>query len=330
MAAPSTEDIWNLPEKELLELLDSQVLVPKPRKVRFYAPSFMPYKSRRYSNAAAGSFPTISVTGNSCALNCKHCESKVLQTMHPATTPEKLYTLCTGLKQKSAIGCLISGGCLPDGSVPLERFIPAIAKVKSELGLMVLVHTGIIGAETAKQLKSAEVDAALIDIIGASETIQQTYNLNVTTADYEGSLGAMQDAGLNVVPHVIVGLHDGEPKGELAALNMISRHNPSAIVIIAFMPIHGTAMAKTAPPKPTDIARTAATARALMSQTPLALGCMRPKGKHRQETDILALKAGIDAIAYPTESAIEHAQTRGYETTFSPLCCAQIYKDITK
>lgn len=327
MAMPPAEVIWNLPEKELKELLDSQTLISKPRKIKFYAPTFIAYKSHSFNNLLGEPFPTISVTGNSCALNCNHCQGKVLQTMYPATTPERLYTLCRRLKQKGARECLISGGCIHDGSVPLERFLPTIAKIKRELGLTVLVHTGVINAKTSMQLKAAEVDIALIDIIGSDETIRQIYNLNLTTVDFENSLGALQDAGLAFVPHVTVGLHNGKLKGEFHALNTIAKYKPSAVVIIAFMPIHGTTMAKVTPSNPIDIARTAAVAGILMPKTPLALGCMRPKGTHRQQTDLLALKAGVSAIAHPTESVIEYAQNSGYQSSFLQTCCAQIYKD---
>jgi uncharacterized radical SAM superfamily protein len=111
---------------------------------------------------------------------------------------------------------------------------------------------------------------------------------------------------------------------------MIHQVKPSALVIIAFMPIHGTAMAKTPPPKPADIAKVVAVARQMFPQTPLVLGCMRPKGKSRGETDVLALKAGIDGIAFPSETAIEYLKSKGYKTTFSSYCCAQMYLDCTK
>jgi len=249
--------------------------------------------------------------------------------MHAASTPEKLLALCTQLKQNGALVVLVSGGCLPDGSVPLEKFVDALAKIKRDLGLTVLVHTGIIDGETAKQLKSAGVDAALIDVIGCDETIQEIYNLKTTSKHYEQSLKALHNARIDFVPHVIVGLHHGELKGEFNALKMIQPYKPSAIVIISFMPIHGTAMAKTKPPIPMDIARTVATARSMFPKTPLVLGCMRPKGKHRTETDVLALKAGVDGVAFPCEGAIQYAQKQGYTVGFSSFCCAQIYKDLT-
>ncbi|MCK4439883.1 hypothetical protein KAU85_02750, partial [Candidatus Bathyarchaeota archaeon] len=45
------------------------------KKIHFYAPSFMYYKTSHYHSSPTD-FPTISVTGESCALNCKHCGGK--------------------------------------------------------------------------------------------------------------------------------------------------------------------------------------------------------------------------------------------------------------
>jgi uncharacterized radical SAM superfamily protein len=196
-----------------------------------------------------------------------------------------------------------------------------------ELGLTVFVHTGIINSETASALKNAGVSAALIDTLGSDETIKKICNLNATVKDYANSLKALQKAGLTFVPHVIVGLHDGKLKGEFNALKITASTQPSAVVVIAFMPIHGTAMANVKPPQPTDIAKVTATARVMFPETPLVLGCMRPKGKHRDETDVLALKAGADAVAFPSEVAVKYAENQGYALSFSSYCCAQIYLD---
>ena len=323
------EAIWSLNEKELLTLLETGTFKPMHKEIRFYAPSFTYYKTKNYCSSTTD-FPTISITGNACALNCKHCGGKVLETMHPAFSPEELFELGVKLKRNGAKGCLVSGGCLPDGSVPLDGFVHVLGRFKRELGLTVFVHTGIIKQETTIALKDAGVDAALIDVIGSAETVAKIYNLKVTVQDYADSLKALQEAKLHFVPHVIVGLNDGKLDGELKALQMISQVKPSAIVIIAFMPIHGTAMAKTPPPKPLDIARVSALARLMFPETPLVLGCMRPKGAMRRETDVLALKAGVDAIAFPSEQAIEYAKGKGYGTVFSSFCCAQMYVDAVK
>lgn len=329
MNLPSPKAIWQMADEELLSILDKDLLLQKSKSVRFYAPSFMYYKTRHYCSSPAD-FPTISVTGKDCALNCKHCGGRVLDTMYPVGTPDELFQLCVKLKSEGALGCLISGGCLPDGSVPLEKFVGAISRVKHELGLTVFVHTGIVSLDIAQRLRKANVDAALIDIIGSDETIKGIYNLDVTVEDYESSLKALHEADIAFVPHVIVGIHYGKLKGERCALEMIKQCDPSALVIIAFMPIRGTEMENTEPPTPTDIARVAAAARLTFPKTPLVLGCMRPRGRHRVKTDVLAIKAGVDAVAFPAEEAVEFAERRGLVTSFSSLCCSQIYSDLGK
>jgi uncharacterized radical SAM superfamily protein len=296
------------------------------RQIRFYAPSFMYYKTSYFCSSPI-EFPTISVTGKGCSLNCRHCGGIVLNTMHPATTPEILFKVCNQLKREGASGCLISGGCLPDGFVPLARFIDVIGRIKRELGLTVFVHTGVIDFKTALSLKKAGVDAALIDIVGSDETIREIYNLNVNVEDYANSLKALTDAGIPFVPHVIVGLHYGKLKGELHALEIISKTQPSALVIIAFMPIRGTEMEETEPPRPLDVAKVMMAARLMFPETPLVLGCMRPKNKSGATTEMLAIQAGVNGIAFPKEETVKFAQSEGYIATFSSFCCAQVYSD---
>jgi len=251
-----------------------------------------------------------------------------LNTMYSAVTPEELLNTCATLKEKGAKGCLISGGCLPNGTVPLSGFMTTIAKIKKHLGLTVFVHTGIVDFTTANALKKAEVDAALIDIIGSNETIREIYNLDITVKDYADSLRALAAAEMPFVPHVIVGLHYGKLKGEWKALKLISKYTPSALVIIAFMPIRNTEMEKNKPPRPQDIARILAGGRLLFPDTPLVLGCMRPRDEQRGETEILAIKAGVDAIAFPTEQAVRFAENQKLRVSFSSYCCSQIYLDI--
>jgi uncharacterized radical SAM superfamily protein len=327
MSNLDAETVWRMPKKELVSLIEGGYFPNRTGKIRFYAPSFVYYKSK-YFRSPPNAFPSISITGSSCALKCKHCNGKVLDTMVPALTPEELFDVCAKLKNDRAVGCLISGGCLPDGSVPIDKFVDAIAKIKKTLDLTVITHTGVIDFSTAKQLKTAGVDAALIDIIGSDETIREIYRLDVSVEDYDRSLRAFHEAGIPFVPHVLVGLHYGELKGELEALKIISKYSPSAVITIAFMPIRGTPMAKVIPPEPEDIARILVSARLLMPETPMVLGCMRPKGEHRINTDLLAVRAGVDAIAFPVEEAIRLAESMNLETSFSPLCCSQIFEDI--
>lgn len=297
--------------------------------IRFYVPSFVYYKTD-YCCSSTVAFPSISITGSSCSLKCKHCGGVVLNTMYPVDSPRELVKLCKDLKRKGAVGCLISGGCLPDGSVPLIEFVDAMMEIKQELRLTLVVHTGVVSKSLANQLGRAGIDAALIDVIGSDETIREIYNLQVSVADYERSLEALHSANIPTVPHVLVGLHYGQLKGELNALRIISRYEPSAIIIIVFMPIRGTMMENVEPPKPSEIGRVILAARYMMPTVPLALGCMRPKGGHRIETDIWAVKAGVNAIAFPVKEAIGLAESMKYNISFSSLCCSQIFEDLKR
>lgn len=299
------------------------------KRICFYAPSFIYYENTRFYSSPVV-FPSISVTGSFCALNCKHCGGIVLKNMLPAVTPQKLIRVCSDIKAKGGIGCLISGGCLPDGSVPLEKFIDAMAEIKRKLGLTIVVHTGFIDFDTARRLKEAGVDAALIDIVGSDETISEIYQQKVHVSDYDKSLLALHRAGVPSVPHVIVGLHYGKLHGEFKALQITAKYSPSAIIVIALMPIKGTVIQDVAPPTPQDIAKVLVMARLIMPETPLVLGCMRPKGKHRAKTDKLAVKTGVNAIAFPDEQAIQLAESMEIETRFSSVCCSQIFEDLRR
>ncbi len=299
------------------------------KSIHFYTPSFMRYEKPFY-NSPPCAFKSISITGNECSLGCKHCGGRVLRTMMPATTPEKLLSVCTQLAKQGCGGCLISGGCLPDGTMPLEPFLPMISRIKHELGLKLVVHTGVIRKSVAEELAKTGVDMALIDVLGSDETIEEIYRLNVRTEDYDSSLTALEESGIPFVPHVIVGLHYGRLLGEFNALRMISKHNPSGLVIIALIPLRGTAMGQSEPPKPDDVARVIAEAKLLLPRTPVALGCMRPSGRHRVTTDVLAVNAGVNAIAYPEDEAVERARILGLKMHFHPACCAQIYVDLVQ
>lgn len=248
--------------------------------------------------------------------------------MLPVSSPNALFRLAQTLKEKGSLGFLLSGGCLSDGSVPFGRFLETIGKVKRELGLTVLVHTGLIGIETALKMKQSGVDGALIDVIGSNRTIKDIYNLKGTTVeDYDRSLDALHRSGIPVIPHVLLGLHYGRVSGEYQALDMISKYSPSALVVIALRPLQGTSMSTFSPPSPKEIAKFVAVARLTLEQTPIVLGCVRPLGKHKSETDRLAIMAGANGVVFPSSEAIETAKTLGLEPSFSGYCCAQIFRD---
>ncbi len=297
------------------------------RRIYFYAPTFLPFTAQSGRHDVK-LFPSISITGGTCSLKCQHCSGKMLETMIPVDSPSSLIALCKRIERNGGVGCLISGGCRPDGTVPLENFVEAIKRTKSQTSLTVVVHTGVLKEDMATRLADAQIDAALIDVIGSDETIREIYRLNATVHDYEESIRALHDAGVRFVPHILVGLHYGKLKGELQALRLVSSYDPAALIFIALIPIKGTPMENIPPPHPLDVTKVMISARKLMPRIPHALGCARPTAAHRRETDVLAIKAGINAIAFPSDEAISTAKSLGLETSFSPMCCSQTYIDV--
>ncbi|MBE0428469.1 MAG: radical SAM protein [Thermoleophilia bacterium] len=293
------------------------------RRVYFHAPSIRRYSTSEFRQDSACSFPAVSITGSSCRLMCDHCRAHVLKWMKPAVTPEALTAEAARFMRQGARGLLVSGGSDADGAVPLAGFLEAIREVRERFGLRVIVHTGITGRSLARGMAAAGVDAALIDIIGCGRTISDVCHLpQATMADYERSLANLNDAGVPASPHVVIGLDRGRIRGELQALEIISRHDIASLVMVGLLPMKDTPMRDVMPPSPEQMAEIFMAARELVPDKPIQLGCERPAGEHRLLTDQLALKAGLNGIAYPAEGIIGLARKMGLEPEFSGMCCA--------
>ena len=325
------EQCFESPLYELKPLFEEAFELSRNRfsnVIYFSIPGMVHFDTSFYTATDPHRFPGVSVTGEGCHLNCEHCRRRILKNMIPAPTPKKLFEICAEIKERGGKGCLISGGSMKDGSVPLIDFVSTIKRVKKELGLDVVVHTGIVYPELAKALAGADVDAALIDVIGSNESIRGIYHLNLTVDAFDRSLSLLERNRIPVVPHVVVGIHYGKLKGEQRALQIVSKHRPAALIVVALMPLSQTPMEHVAPPSPLDVARVILAARFMVPEAPLILGCVRPGGEHKSETDVLAIRAGVSGIAYPSEEGYNFAREVGLDIKFSVECCSLVYKDL--
>lgn len=296
----------------------------------FYMPGMVHFDTDFYTAIDLNRFPSISLTGTSCQLNCEHCKGKLLETMIPATTPEKLYNVCKQIADSGGHGCLISGGSELDGSVPMEQFLPTIKRIKEELDLDVVVHTGFVRPEIAEGLGEAGIDGVMLDIIGSDETLRSICHLDQTVEELDRSLTLLEENNIPVIPHIVVGLHYGEMKGERKALSILSKHKSEAVVVVAFMPLDQTPMGNVVPCTPEEIARVVLASRLILQDTPILLGCARPKGDHKSETDVLSIKAGVNGMAYPSQEGYEYSVEMGLKVDYSEECCSLIYRDIER
>jgi uncharacterized radical SAM superfamily protein len=271
-------------------------------------------------------FQPVSITGRSCALNCKHCSQHYLRHMIPASDPEKLLRVCKNLWANHAAGVLLSGGSRKDGTVPLDEFAHTIRKIKKETGLLISAHTGPINYENAKILVEAGLDIALLDVVGSAETTKNVYGIDITPEDYQKTLSALNAAGIpNISPHICVGLHFGQLLGEAKALELVSHAKVSTIAIVVFIPTKETAMAEIVPSPPEDIAKVIAIANLMFPKTPVSLGCVRPGKTYRAKIDELAIKAGVGKLAIPTGSSLEIARGEGLKIkSFEDVMCCSV------
>jgi uncharacterized radical SAM superfamily protein len=215
---------------------------------------------------------------------------------------------------------LISGGCNQNGRLPWDAFIPAIREIKAQTDLIISIHSGIIDDRDARTLKQAGVDQALIDVIGSDDTFRKMYHVPFGVSKIIASMEALQKAELPIIPHIVCGLDYGKVKGEKKAVAMITPFDVDQVVIVALMGIPGTPAATAAPPQAEAVADIIAEARLKMPTTRISLGCARQRGNSRME--ILAVDAGINRMALPSDEAVDHAMSYGLDIRYQKTCCS--------
>lgn len=267
-------------------------------------------------------YPSISITGGKCDLECPHCEGLYLNGMMQADEPEALYETLSRLSREGARGALLSGGFNRNGYVPFSPYLDVIKKIKDETDLYISVHPGLMPGNLVKDLARAGVDMASFDLVGDDSTIELISGIDKTTENYRETLEHLVDNMPRVVPHICLGLHEGVLKGESKALEIAGNYDISALVFLVLRPTPGTPFEEVEPPSPEKVGAFISKARVLFPEIPLSLGCMRPRGEMRTDYEIKVLEAGIDRIELPSPEALEKATDLGLEPKEFDACCA--------
>lgn len=253
----------------------------------------------------------ITLTGQSCDLDCAHCGGHYLEHMTPMEEAEEV------LKKKGSQSCLISGGCDHKGTVPLAEQIKFLEKLKGEYRLN--SHLGLATQEEIEEV-SKHVDVVSFDFVSDEETIREVYNLPHTAQDYIDCYKALREK-TTVFPHICIGLKGGEIKGEYRTLEILEEIGAEALVFIVFIPTKGTRYANKQAPDLEEVGKLLATARIKFPNIPIYLGCMRPKGRYRGELDLLAVKCGVNKIVIPAPTAVRYVEELGWEIVRGQECC---------
>jgi hypothetical protein len=293
-------------------------------ELTFSIPGTVSYDDKNFS-FQKDRFAAISVTGGHCDLRCAHCRGKLLESMIPAVDPQTFLELTEQLRLTGAHGILVSGGADHDGQVPLEKFIPSIKTLKEkDPQFKVIVHTGLIQREIAEKLREAAVDQILIDVIGDEDTIHEVYHLNKRVEDYEETLRMLKEMGHRLAPHIIIGHHFGEIRGEWRALEMVTRIGVETIVLVVLKNLQPDGKNHPKVPKPEEISRISAAARILNPDVPIRMGCIRPAHPWKAAMERGAIDSGINTIAYPLQGTIDYAREIGLDTKFIEMCCSLV------
>lgn len=291
--------------------------------LRFSTPTFKEYDTSDVKGCGKNSFPAFSITAAGCALDCDHCQAKILEPMIPAVKPEILDQKVRDLITLQGLqGFLLSGGSNKRNEIHYDRFYPVIEGLKRDFpDLKIAIHTALTDEAGAKRMESAGVDTAMMDVIGSDDTIRQVYHLDRPVEDFEATLAAITSTTMEVSPHIVIGLHYGELRGESRALEMVARYPVNALVLVVIMPFYakpGTFRT----PETSDVGHIFLEARQKMGNRQVLLGCARPAGPHKQVTDAYAVMAGLDGIAFPAEGAVQVAEATGRGWHQEHACCS--------
>ncbi|USG99599.1 radical SAM protein [Thermococcus argininiproducens] len=262
------------------------------------------------------SFPSLSLTGNYCTLNCAHCGKHYLESMKKVEK-SNLVEYCKNLEKEGYKGCLLSGGMDSRLKVPLDMYANEIKKIKKETKLKLNAHVGFIDESDLEWLKY--VDVVSLDFVGEDDVIKRVYKIKKRVEDYLGIIELLTSNGIKVAPHITVGLDFGKIWWEYKAIELLAHYPVDVLVLDVLIPTRGTEMENTIPPSVDKSLEVVKYARDTFNGE-LSIGCMRPLGKWRLEFDRGAILIGVDRITNPPRKIIEWAKKiRDIEIIYE--CC---------
>ncbi|GAB4511579.1 MAG: radical SAM protein [Sulfuricaulis sp.] len=305
-----------------LEQRRAHLTSPQP-DIHFYTPTFKSFQTSEINGCGRNAWPAISITGSDCKLQCDHCKAKILEPMLAARTPEQLWLTVEGLVTGGAQGMLLTGGSNHRNEVEYDPYYPVVRRIKDTWpSFKIAVHTALVDKAAAQRMEEAGIDVAMMDVIGAQETVTQVYHLKRSVDDFERTLETLVATKMKVVPHIVIGLHYGRLLGEWKALEMIRRHRPDALVLVVVMPMYATPKRPFATPDPHEVGRFFLEVRETLPDIPLLLGCARPPGAAKTIIDTYAVMADLNGMAHPSDGMVELAARLDRPVRVTPACCS--------
>jgi len=327
--------------------------------VLFAVPGSKVYINRHYKNNP-NSFLNISLTGNKCQLMCSHCKALLLRHMidirdfeqgcikdtewkdveSTIIRPGPGRYLEYGITEKTnrilriiekfgsdhVRGLLVSGGFDRSGRLPLDaRNFNELKQVKEIFkdSIRIFLHLGFIEPEEIGYLSATGIDGLLVNVFSDMYTIEEVYNLKgFTPGMFYKNLKLLKKTGLNISPHLIIGLGSRGIDGELISIEEMAKTPVSSVVIAIAKKLSKQYKYEESKVNLKDTVRLYEHLKKHMPVTPVSFGCARPPGPEYEALEIELLKRGIDAIAFPSEKTVDFALKNGISFAFKEQCCA--------
>ncbi len=239
----------------------------------------------------------VPISISPCLLMCKHCMGKYLNGMKKIYDPAKMHEFGLLHAKQGGTGMLVSGGYDKEGRLMnLKKMLPVMKLLRERM--CIAVHPGFVDEEEAEEI-SDSADIAFVDI-ACDNGIKNVYGLNAETEDYIRNMEYLIDAGIDVSPHITLGLNFGKIE-EWELLDEIKGHKIIKLVIDVILPTKGTPFENVG----VDLNEVEEFLKEAGKKFDrVALGCMRP----RNGIDEIALKNGIDEIAVPSPKLVKKVE----------------------
>lgn len=265
-------------------------------------------------------FPSVSVTGNFCSLNCKHCSRHYLEGMIPAMTEESLYKVAKNIYEYGGRGFLLSGGSDINGKVPFRKYKDVVKKIKKDFSLIINAHTGLLDESDISVLSEMGVDNVSFDAVISEQIIKNVFGLDKDAEYYKRSLLLLDNSGIPYTPHIIIGLDFGRISYEYDTINFLKNLNSfKKLIFLVLIPTRGTPMENVRlPPQEQMISVLSYSIKNVDKDH--VIGCMRPRAL--KDFEISAIDLGVKGITIPSPETLKYATVKGYEIVKENICCS--------
>ncbi|MEM1675650.1 MAG: radical SAM protein [Desulfurococcaceae archaeon] len=251
-------------------------------------------------------YPSISITGDKCWLQCTYCRGRFLKTMIYVDNPNDLKDFVERM-YNNINGFLLSGGFNKDGYLPIEDYLIVLSEIKEKYDLSISIHPGLMNSNLIERLSEIGIDVIDYELITDEYVIRYLKNLVKTPRDFIEIYEKYIESGFKaVVPHIPIGL--GKVDWVYDVIDYLTTTKQDNVVFLIAMDSDPTIWR--------DSLNILRIARNKLNNL-ISLGCMRPFEYKRRYDKLIINNYLVDRIVNPIREIVSKGNYIVYET-----CCS--------